>query len=171
MNIHHQNLGNTLTRGDQQIPESVDEVADIHAIAYDQKRKAIVQRTTKKRRIMLDRSILITTEENLINTEDARTSEFISVGMAISDATLDRDKQDEKELVATLKELEHLRHLDKYYHDTTQATMYLRSEFKEAYNKFTNERHLFTDEYSQAPGRYSHGTHDVKGYRAWYEKA
>jgi hypothetical protein len=30
-------LGNTLTWGDQQIPEPVDEVADIHAIAYDGK--------------------------------------------------------------------------------------------------------------------------------------
>jgi hypothetical protein len=117
------NLGNTLTWGDQQIPEPVDEVADIYAISYDRKRKAIVQRTTKKRRITLDRSILITTEENLINTENARTSELIGVGMAISDATLDRAKRDEKELAATLKELEHLRHLDEYYKGTTQ-TMY-----------------------------------------------
>jgi hypothetical protein len=65
----------------------------------------------KKRRITLDHSILITTEENLINTENARTSELIGMGMAISDATLDRAKWDEKELVASLKELEHLRHL------------------------------------------------------------
>jgi hypothetical protein len=41
-------LGNMLTWGDQQIPELVDEVADIYAISYDQKRKAIVQRTAKK---------------------------------------------------------------------------------------------------------------------------
>jgi len=53
-------LGNMLTWGDQQIPEPVDEVADIHAIAYDWKRKVIMQRTKKKRRITLDRSILIT---------------------------------------------------------------------------------------------------------------
>jgi hypothetical protein len=85
-------LGNTLTWGDQQIPEPVDEVADIYAISYDQKRKAIIQRTTKKRRITLDRSILITTEENLINTENARTSELLGVGMVLSDATLDRAK-------------------------------------------------------------------------------
>jgi hypothetical protein len=117
----------------------VDEVADIHAIAYDQKRKAIVQRTTKKRRITLDRSILITTEENLINTEHAKTSELIGAGMEITDATLDRAKRDEEELVAALKELEHLRHLEKYYQDTTQVAVYLRSEFKEAYNKFTDE--------------------------------
>jgi hypothetical protein len=75
-------LGNTLTWGDQQIPEPMDEVADIHAIAYDWRKKAIVQRTTKKRRITLDHSILITTEEHLINTEHAKTSEFIDVGMA-----------------------------------------------------------------------------------------
>jgi hypothetical protein len=75
----------------------VDEVADIHAIAYDQKRKAIVQRTTKKRRITLDRSILITTEEHLINTEHAKTSELIDAGMEITDATLDRAKRDEEE--------------------------------------------------------------------------
>jgi hypothetical protein len=55
-------LGNTLTWGDQRIPEPVDEVSDIQAIAYDQKRKIIIQRTTKKRRITLDHSILITTE-------------------------------------------------------------------------------------------------------------
>jgi hypothetical protein len=52
---------------------------------------------------------------------------------------LDRAKRDEKELVAAMKELEHLRHLVKYYQDTTQGAVYLRSEFKEAYNKFTDE--------------------------------
>jgi hypothetical protein len=35
-------LGNMLTWGDQQIPKPMDEVADIHAIAYDQKRKYIM---------------------------------------------------------------------------------------------------------------------------------
>jgi len=87
-------LGNTLTWGDQHIPELADEVADIHVIAYDQKRKAIFQRITKKRRITLDRSILVTIEENLIKTEHTITSERIDVGMAISDATLDRAKRD-----------------------------------------------------------------------------
>jgi hypothetical protein len=41
-------LRNNLTWGDQQIPESVDEVADIYVISYDQKRKTIIQRTTKR---------------------------------------------------------------------------------------------------------------------------
>jgi hypothetical protein len=46
----------------------VDEVADIYVISYNRKMRAIIQRTMKKRRIMLDYSILITIEEDLINT-------------------------------------------------------------------------------------------------------
>jgi hypothetical protein len=64
--------------------------------------------------------------------------------MAITDATLDRAMKDEEDLVDAMKELEHLRHLEKYYQDSTQATVFLRSEFEDAYSKFTNERHLFT---------------------------
>jgi hypothetical protein len=67
-------LGNILTWGDQQIPELVDEVTNIHAISYDRKMNVIVQRTTKKRRITLDHSILITTEEKMINIENSKTS-------------------------------------------------------------------------------------------------
>jgi hypothetical protein len=50
----------------------------------------------------------------------------------------------EEELATMLKELEHLHHLEKYYQDSTQATMFLRSEFQDTYGKFTNEQHLFT---------------------------
>jgi hypothetical protein len=35
--------------------------------------------------------------------------------MAITNSTLEKDKRDEEELVAALKELEHLCHLEKYY--------------------------------------------------------
>jgi hypothetical protein len=108
-----------------------------------EKGKLSFQRTTKKRRITLDHSILITTEENLNNTENAKMSELINARMEIIDATLERDKRDEEELVTSLKELEHFHHLEKYYQDTTQATVFLRSEFQEAYNKFTDEQHLF----------------------------
>jgi hypothetical protein len=81
-----------------------------------------MKRTTKKRRLTLDHSILITTEEKLISTEHAKTSELIGAGMEITDATLDRERKDEEELATALKELEHLRHLEKYYQDSTQAT-------------------------------------------------
>jgi hypothetical protein len=80
----------------------------------------------------------------LISTEHAKTSELIGVGMAITDATLDRERKDEEELATALKELEHLLHLEKYYQDSTQAMVFLRSKFQDAYSKFTNERHLFT---------------------------
>jgi hypothetical protein len=117
----------------------VDEVTDIQAIAYDRKRKAIVKRTTKKRRLTLDSSILITTKEKLISTEHAKMSEIIGAGMEITNATLDRERKDEEELVPMLKDLEHLCHLEKYYQDSTHATIFLRSEFQDAYNIFTNE--------------------------------
>jgi hypothetical protein len=54
-------------------------------------------------------------EENLINTKHAKTYELIGTGMAITYATLDRAKRDEEEMVVSLKELEHLCHLEKYY--------------------------------------------------------
>jgi len=137
-------LGNMLTCGDQQISESMDEFSDMHSISYDWKRKYIIQRTTKKRGITLYHSIIITTEEKMINTEHSKTFELIGVGMAITDATLEREKRDEEVLATVMKELEHLCHLEKYYQDTTQVVVFLRSEFQEAYSKFIDDRHLLT---------------------------
>jgi hypothetical protein len=122
----------------------MDEVVNIQAIAYDRKKKDIMKRTTKKRRLTLESSILITTEEKLISMEHAKTSELIGTGMAITEATLDRERKDEEELSTALKELDHLRHLVKYYEESTQAMIFLRSEFQDAYNKFTSEWYLFT---------------------------
>jgi hypothetical protein len=160
-----------LTWGDQQIPEPMDEFVDIHAIVYERKRKYIMQRTTKKRRITLDRSILITTEENLINTEHAKMSEFIDVGMEITDATLDREKRDEEELPVALKELENLCHLEKYYQDTTHVAVFLRSEFKEAYNKFIDEQHLFTARIVELQEDTLMALATCKDMERWYKKA
>jgi hypothetical protein len=87
-------LGNMLTLGDKQIPKPMDEFFDIHAISYDWKRKAIMKRNTKKRSITIDHFILITMEETLMNTEHAKTSEIISTGMEITDATLEREKRE-----------------------------------------------------------------------------
>jgi hypothetical protein len=74
-----------------------------------------MKRTTKKRRLTLDNSILITTEEKLIRMEHDRTSEIIGVVMKITYATLDRARKDEDELVVVLKEFEHLCHFSKYF--------------------------------------------------------
>jgi hypothetical protein len=78
-----------------------------------------MNRNTKKRRPTLDSLILITIQENLISAEHAKTSELIDAWMAITYATLDRERKDEEELAAALKELEHLHHLEKYYQDST----------------------------------------------------
>jgi hypothetical protein len=90
----------------------------------------------------LDQSILITIEENLINTADARTSELIGIGKSLSDVAQDRVRRDEKELADTLKELKHLPHLVKYYKGATQTAVYLKDEFGRVYNEFKKERHM-----------------------------
>jgi hypothetical protein len=41
-------------------------------------------------------------------------TELIRAGMAITDATLDREKMDEREVASMKKELDHLRHQEKY---------------------------------------------------------
>jgi hypothetical protein len=93
----------------------MDEVVDIQALTYNQNRKAIMNRTTKMMSLTLDNSIIITTEEKLINTEHAKTPELIGAGMEIIDTTLDRVRKDEEDLDDALKELDHLLHLEKYY--------------------------------------------------------
>jgi hypothetical protein len=103
-----------------------------------------MKRTTKKRRLTLENSNLITTKEKLISTGHAKMSELIGVGMEIKNATLNRERKDEEDLFIMSKELENIKHLAKYYQDSTQPTVLLRSEFQDAYNKFTNEWHLFT---------------------------
>jgi hypothetical protein len=69
-----------------------------------------MRRTIKKRKLMLDSTLLITTEETLFDTENAKMTELIGAGMAITDATLDREKRDEREVATMKKELDHLRH-------------------------------------------------------------
>jgi hypothetical protein len=117
----------------------VDEVANIQALAYDRNMKTIMKRTTKNMRLTLDNSILITTEEKLISTKHPKTSKLISAGMTIIDATLYKMRKDEEDFTTVLKELENIFHLAKYYQESTQATMFLRSEFQDAYYKFMNE--------------------------------
>jgi phospholipid N-methyltransferase len=64
--------------------------------------------------------------------------------MDITDAILDRKKRDENKLAATKKDMDHMCHLAKYYQDSTQEIVFLRSEFRETYAEFTNEINLFT---------------------------
>jgi hypothetical protein len=62
-------------------------------ISYDRKRKSIMRRTTKKRILTLDSSILITTKERFLNTKNVKTSELIDAGMAITNAMLDEQSE------------------------------------------------------------------------------
>jgi hypothetical protein len=91
--------------------------------------------------------------------------------MTITYATLDRERKEEEELVVALKELEHLRHLVKYYQDSTQATVFLRSEFQDAYSKFTSERHLFTAWIADFQEDTLMALATCKDMERWYEKA
>jgi hypothetical protein len=91
--------------------------------------------------------------------------------MEITDATLERAKRDEEELAAALKELEHLRHLEKYYQDTTHAVVYLRREFKETYRSFIDKRHLFTARIAKLQEDTLMALVTCKDMERWYEKS
>jgi hypothetical protein len=101
-------LGNNLSWGDQQIPEPAKEAVDIHAIAYDRKRKVVMKRTIRKKKLTLDSTLFITTEETLFDTKSAKMIDLIGARMTITDATLDRAKMDEREVAVVKKELDHL---------------------------------------------------------------
>jgi hypothetical protein len=122
-------LRNTLPWGDQQIPEPVDEVANIQEISYDRKRKVVMRRKINKMKLMLDSILFITTEETLFDTESAKMTELIRAGMAINDATLDGGKRDEREVASMKKELYHLRYQVEYYQNSTQVVVDLKCEF------------------------------------------
>jgi hypothetical protein len=89
----------------------------------------VVRRTGKKRRITLDNVVMITTEETLLDARQSRVSELLGEGIAISSATIDREKEDEREVESMREELAHLRHQVEYYQDATQAVRFMKIEF------------------------------------------
>jgi hypothetical protein len=166
-----ESIGNTLSLGDQQIPELVDEVADIQEIAYDKKMKVLMRRTVKKRKIMLDSTLLITTEEMLFDTKSVKMTELIGARMDITDATLDKEKMDEREVASMKKELDHLRHQAEYYQNSTQAMVLLNYEFQEMYAQLTRERDLFIARIVDFQEDTLMGMETCKDMQRWYEKA
>jgi hypothetical protein len=64
-----------------------------------------------------------------------------------------------------------MRHLEKYYQDSTQDTFFLKSEFQDAYEKFTRESNILTS----CVAYYQEDTlMDLETYKdmeRWYEKA
>jgi hypothetical protein len=107
----------------------------------------------------------------LINTEQSKSSKLIGIGIAITYTTLDRERKYEEDLADALKALEHLRHLEKYYQDSTQATVFLKSEFQDTYDKFTNEWHLFTAAISDFQEDTLIALANCKDIEIWYDKA
>ena len=67
-----------------------------------------MRRIFKKRKCTLDRTMFITTEETLFYTESYNIIDLVRAWMAITDATLDREKRDEREVSSMKKELDHL---------------------------------------------------------------
>jgi len=83
-------LSNTISWGDQPIPEPVDEVVDVKTIAYDRKRQVGIRRTRMKRRLTLDNAVLITMEETMLDVKHSKVRKILGAGMAISTTTMDR---------------------------------------------------------------------------------
>jgi hypothetical protein len=63
-----------------------------------------------------------------------------------------------------------LRHLAEYYQGTTQTTVYLRSEFEEAYNQFKTERHLFTEKITELQEDTLMALTTCKDMERWHER-
>jgi hypothetical protein len=148
----------------------VDEVINKQVIFYDRKRKSIMRRKTKKRRLMMDNTLLINIEEKFLNTENVKTTKLIGIDMDMNDATLDQVNQDEKELATKNKELDYMHHMVKYYKDSMQATFFLKSEFREAYAQYTSERHLFTPCIANFQEDTPMALTTCKDMEIWYEK-
>jgi hypothetical protein len=67
--------------------------------------------------------------------------------------------------------LDHLFHQAKYYQNSTQAIVLLKSEFQEAYAHFTSERNLFTACIADFQEDTLMGMATCKDVHRWYEKA
>jgi hypothetical protein len=124
-----ESIGNVLAWGDQQILELVYEFVDIQAITYDRKRQILVRRTSRERNLTLDISMVIIIEETLLEAKKDKLSEMLVAGMSVSHATIDKAKEEEREVDSMRTKLENHRHQAYYYKATTQAVMILRDDF------------------------------------------
>ena len=124
-----------LSWGDQPILEPLDEVVNVQAISYDRKRQLILKRTRKKWILTSDNVLMITMEETLLDIGQSMVSELLEVSMDISSATIDREREYERESDSMRSELLHLKHQVEYYHDTTQKLRFMGIEFREIYSQ------------------------------------
>jgi hypothetical protein len=70
----------------------MEEVVDLELIAYNKRKYAMMKQTHKIKKANLDTSILCTIEEPMIDTKKTRFNDLLSVGIAISYATMDKAK-------------------------------------------------------------------------------
>jgi hypothetical protein len=131
----------------------------------------MMRRIAKKIWLMLDNKHIITTEETLLDTENAKMTKLIRAGRAINYAMLDREKRDENELVSMKKELDHVCHQAEYYQNSTRVVVLLKSEFRETYAHFTIERNLFSACIDDFQEDTLMGMETCKDVQRWYEKA
>jgi hypothetical protein len=107
----------------------------------------------------------------LFDTESDKMTKLIKSRMAITNATLDMEKRDKREVSTMKKELDHLRHQAEYYQKSTQAVVLLKCEFREMYAQFTSERDLFTACIIDFQEDTLTGLATCKDMQRWYEKA
>jgi hypothetical protein len=86
-------MGIMLAWGDKKIPEPLDEVVDIEAITYDKKIQVSVRRTSRKRKLNLDNTMVMTVEETLLDAKKDKVNEMLGAVVAISHATIDKSKE------------------------------------------------------------------------------
>jgi hypothetical protein len=131
----------------------------------------VVRRTGNKRRLTLDNAVLITMEETLLDAKQSKVSELLGAGMAISSATMDREREDEHEVDSMRVELVQLRHQVEYYQDTTQAVRFMRVELGEIYSQFKSEREIFMTWIIGYQEETLMGLIDYKDMMKWFEKS
>jgi len=69
------------------------------------------------------------------------------------------------------KQFDHLRHQAKYYHNSTQVVVLMKSDFQEMYAQFTSERDLFTTRIADFQEDTLMEMETCKYMQGWYEKA
>jgi hypothetical protein len=95
--------------------KSLEEVANLESIAYNQCKQAIVKRTQKRKRVDVDNVIICTTEESLLDIKKAKLNDLLSVRIVISHATIEKVKAGEDEVENIRKQIATLKNQVEYY--------------------------------------------------------
>jgi len=72
------------------MPYLVEEVAYLELIAHNKRKQNIIKHSQRIRIIYLDNMFIYTTKEQVFNTKKSKLNEFLSLGLALTHATLDK---------------------------------------------------------------------------------